>query len=1322
MATVDDLQIQIEANAVRANDAIDKLVGKLDRLSTALGKINGNNLTGLANGVQRLGNAMQTMNTIRTADFTRLATNLQRLSSINVSALNSAASSMSHLTRAFNGLGTVSQNAIEIGNLAKNISKLGNKGIQNAITNIPQLANALKGLMQTLSTAPVVSRNVIQMTNALANLARNSNGIGSASNALISGLTRTGTTMTSVTKKTLSLASAFGKFYASYWLVIRALKVWWKSVESSMDYIETLNYFNAAFEQVADSAVSQWEDAGYESAEAYCNSFSERAQELTTKMTGFTITDSGMLQSSRGVSLGIDPEQLMNYQAMFAQMSNSMGVTAEASLKLSTALTEIGADLASVKNLNFNDVWTDMASGLAGMSRTLDKYGVNIRNVNLQQKLSELGIKANITALNQNDKAILRTIILLDSTRYAWGDLAETLNQPANQLRLLKSNFSNLARTIGNIFLPIVAKVLPYINMLVVALQRLAEFIVKLLGFEGFDWGGASGTGGTDFSGLIEDTEDLTDGLDSATDSAKKLKGQLQGLDELNVINTNDTSGSGGSGSSGGIGSGLLDSALDKILEEYQKAWDTAFNNMETRFNTFADNVAKAFKSGGLKGVGEYFSESLSAALDDIEWAPIYLTASDFGTGLSDFLNGLISPSLFGSVGRTIAGSLDTALYFLDAFGTNFEWDNFGNSIATGINNFFDKFEFGLAAQAINRWLQGVLEAASTLLKDTDFELIGQKIGEFLSTVDLSGALSGIADVVWEAIKSAFNLLKGLFEEAPLEASLISAFAILKFTGLGSSLATQIGTAVSSFMNANGLTMPSASSIAIKGVGLVLAGEGIALSLTGENDLKTSITSTVLAGIGTMMLTKNIKLALLAAAAVGSFEIGNHIYEKVPAVQEAADALAELIGGAFTGEYRLSDFVHGGMCFAIDLMTSLANLFLPDGSEIDANNIYQNWLPRYIWDYLFGDDTEQQNAIDYFINIKSIIDNIKEKLEEKWNAAKNWLLSKVLNVTFKIASVVNSLSEKWNEAKSWLLSKVLDIAFRIASIVSSLSEKWNEAKSWITGKVIDITTELKGNISETAQKIIDFFEDPINTVKELFVKGKSEGEDKIISIKDLWNTITGGTKTLKGKGANEDMNKLDTAKSKWGAIASGVKTLKAKGANTNMNKLDTAITKWNSLEEKTKKLTATFQDSLTGPLKKAWNNVAKSINTFVDKIPFVGPNIADVPTFPGYEKGGFPEDGWFRASHGEIMGQFDNGKSVVANNMQITEGISSAVYRGNQESNALIRQEIQLLERQNELLFGILEKETGISYKDVFKAAQKGASEYTARTGNPAFI
>lgn len=392
------------------------------------------------------------------------------------------------------------------------------------------------------------------------------------------------------------------------------------AISESVGYIETLNYFERAFGQVAEKAdLSSFSELGYKSAEAYAESFAERAKELTGKMTGFDINADGTLAASGRASLGLDPERLMNYQAMYAQMASSMGAASETSLKLSNALTMIGADLASVKNMPFEKVWQDMASGMAGMSRTLDKYGANIRNVNLQQKLNGLGIKANISSLNQNDKALLRTIILLDSAKYAWGDLAATLNRPANQFRLLAANMQNLARTIGNLFLPVIAKALPYINGLVIALQRLFAWIGKALkidisGLLLKDGGSNDGIGD-----LLDGTEQLKDNADDAAKSMKKLNRQTRQFDELKAIST-PSGADGGSGAGAGGFGGLLNDAFDKAFEEYRDAWGKAFKGLENNANSTADKI-QGFFTDIWQPIGEAWNSQGKFAMDSWKYA-----------------------------------------------------------------------------------------------------------------------------------------------------------------------------------------------------------------------------------------------------------------------------------------------------------------------------------------------------------------------------------------------------------------------------------------------------------------------------------------------------------------------------------------------------------------------------------------------------------------------------------------------------------------------------------------------------------------------------
>ncbi len=638
--------------------------------------------------------------------------------------------------------------------------------------------------------------------------------VGSTSNGLkklsinFQNITKGFAKINASTDKITNSLKKMAKQYISVKTAVKGAKQLGSAIESSMDYIENLNYFNKAFGQVAEKAdLKVFEEVGYNSAEEYYNSFSKRAQQLTTKMSGFSILENGMLEATEGKNLGLDPSELMNYQAMFAQMSSSMGVASETSLKLSNALTMIGADLASVKNMDFNKVWEDMASGLAGMSRTLDKYGVNIRNVNLQQKLNELGIEANITKLNQNDKALLRTIILLDTTRYAWSDLSGTLEQPANQLRLIKANFSNLSRTIGNIFLPIVAKALPYINMFVQAIQRLAEWIVKLLGFEDFDWGSGTGNGASDVLGDIYDSaDDTSDALDNVSKAAKKAKAGLRGFDELKTISISDTSGQDGdSDGVGGITTGLLEGALDDILEEYQKAWNEGFENMENRANLFADNVAKAFKKSGLYGVAQYFGESVKNMLDSINWESINQMSSQAGKSIAEFINGLVEvKGLSGSIGQTIAETVNTGIAGANSFFDNTNWDSIGTFIGDGLNNIvsavnwegighfisskcnalfetigeaartFDWSNFGLQlSNGINTaisdfdWsesgarlgdlVKGLLNTIISLLENTDWGELGRKIAEFLSNIDWVGVIKTTAKAISDAASSLLD-------------------------------------------------------------------------------------------------------------------------------------------------------------------------------------------------------------------------------------------------------------------------------------------------------------------------------------------------------------------------------------------------------------------------------------------------------------------------------------------------------------------------------------------------------------------------------------
>lgn len=554
----------------------------------------------------------------------------------------------------FSGVNVDPDKAKDISNLASAFSKFGSKTATTAIKNIPQLSTALNQLITSVNKLPAVDKNIVDFTGNLARLAETGRKVGSVANSVNKNITTTQKSVAPLamgTKRQFKgLASYIGKFYATYFMVIRGIRQLWTSVTSAMDYVEIYNYFDSAFGQVADKAVANWKDAGYESAEGYYNSFRQRASELTKQMTGYTVSDTGALSAVNQESLGLNVTQLMNYQSMFAQMSSSMGVASENALRLSRLMTELGADLASVKNMNFEEVWSNMASGIVGMSRAVDKYGINIRNAALQEELLNLGITTNITKLSQDEKALLRMIVMLDSTRYAWGDLANTINQPANELRLLQASFANLSRTIGNLFLPIVAKVIPYLNAVTIAVTRVIQSFVNLLGFNVTDWGKGSSKSFTD---LVDYMDDVSEATDTATGSAKEYQNTVMGFDEINKLNPETESG-GGAGGAGGLGGGdlsKLQAAFDALANEYQANWDAAFEGMENRAQKMADKIEKAFQpvkdlakhlyKGDFYAAGDDLSNIITGIYDTFSHAIEKVDWEEIGHNIGEFLRGL---------------------------------------------------------------------------------------------------------------------------------------------------------------------------------------------------------------------------------------------------------------------------------------------------------------------------------------------------------------------------------------------------------------------------------------------------------------------------------------------------------------------------------------------------------------------------------------------------------------------------------------------------------------------------------------------------------
>jgi hypothetical protein len=279
----------------------------------------------------------------------------------------------------------------------------------------------------------------------------------------------------------------------------------------------------------------------------------------------------------------------------------------------------------------------------------------------------------------------------------------------------LKSSSTQLKNGLATAFAPIVQMAIPYLVQLIyyitMAANKVAQFMAILQGKS--TWTKATAV-----------QEDYAAALDGTSKSAKKAAGALASFDTLEVLSKKD-SGSGSGGTS------------PKDMFEEVKTDDQA---PETKF---AKRIKDAIDKEDWFELGRTIGEKIAQSLDDIDWDSIYNKADRFGTGIADFLNGLISPALFYNLGKTIANSINTALHFLNSFGKEFDWKNFGKSLAAGIKGFFENWDAGLTGETLSTFAKGLLEAATAavdkLREDETFKDIGQKLVDFLCGIDWVG-------------------------------------------------------------------------------------------------------------------------------------------------------------------------------------------------------------------------------------------------------------------------------------------------------------------------------------------------------------------------------------------------------------------------------------------------------------------------------------------------------------------------------------------------------------------------------------------------------
>ena len=461
--------------------------------------------------------------------------------------------------------------------------------------------------------------------------------------------------------------------------------------------------------------------------------------------------------------VGIDLGEWASNQGKLMNMATGFGMSEDKAYKLSQTLNQLSYDLASFHNIDFDTAMTKVRSAIAGQTRPLRELGISVDQANLKQIALRHGISESVTEMSQADKAILRTYAMLEGGKNALGDMARTIYQPANAMRVLGQLASQAGRAIGSIFLPIISKILPYLQALVILLRNAATAIAKFFGYKepSFDTKGISvnlGTAAGNAGNLGKSTGKAAKNLGKAAKKAKELKSYTMGIDKLNVIEpTKDTStpssgsGGGGGGSAGGGGGvgGLDVPTYDFLGNASSKAQEIA--NKIKSLLPLIGLVALGFASWKIaKGIIDFLTNNVigKALLNTVgliaeklglNVAPIY--AMKFGLGECAKIIAPIALAVATVVLRLIS-AVKNSQYFRDGLKV------IGNVISFIVTGFIK----------VVKWIKDVVKQAG---------LTGEKMDAVadIITIGIGGALLAInpvAGVIVLAIEGIVLAVKAL--------------------------------------------------------------------------------------------------------------------------------------------------------------------------------------------------------------------------------------------------------------------------------------------------------------------------------------------------------------------------------------------------------------------------------------------------------------------------------------------------------------------------------------------------------------------------------
>lgn len=985
----------------------------------------------------------------------------------------------------------------------------------------------------------------------------------------------------------------------------------------SIDYTEQLNLFNVVFDNVKKDGVQTFSELG-KNAIKFQNTMNER--------------------------FGTNKATTLQYQSLFQSMSENLGVDDEYAYIMSESLTKLTYDWASLYNKTETDVARALKAGvLAGQTEPLRNYGSDVTQQTLTPVLENIGITdRTVKQLTQAEKQILRYIAVMQQSSVAHADFANTIESPANQLKVFSQQLAETKVAITSLFMGTFANILPYANAFLMVIKEIARAIADMFGIEI-----------TDYNSGIASSEDafvdLGDSIDGATDRVKELKRQTLGFDQINNINENKDSGSGGSSITGGIDQRLLDAI---------KGYDNGMENVRMKATQIRDSIMEWL--GFTKEIDplteevSFKYEGIDKTLGNIWKSFMNLNTQGkifVGLGLYVLIN-----KLFGGV-KKLSTSLGTSGLLSPVKKLISPMKELYKSL-DNVNYYNKSLTQGLK-EGITNWSKSL-----TMADKFKVSLVGI-LGLTTSMSGMASAMKSVSDEGWNMGNSLQAVASGFGSIAS------GAYVGSIFGPLGTAIGGATGALLALISAIDGYETASEKMIEYSENELKASEE----RLQSYHDTKKAIEETMNTGLAQTKYHEKLldELGLLVDAN-GNVKKG---YE------DRANFILNELNQAYGTEYSIIDGTIGGYK---DLNDTIEQVIQNKKAEIYLEAERENYIEA------IKNQTNAWKKYNDSLTEQRKLQEIYNKLQEEHARLQSMLLEgKIDDIEY-----TSRLTGETKEGYSAYFMLVEELQ-HYDDLLTTNGETLNNNRVMWEGYTNDIiffedlqTAVLTENVEEQNRLI----EERMNTITTANGEEKLSLEEQLQFYEDIGNQRLEILKNNGKKITEEDERQafaqkqsiidslVEQSQTIEGLSSEVVDAWKLLAENSvdefvsNFSKLPDDIQ--TELAPKLQLTGETLSEILNtntnfdgAGIFKGWNTAIEKIYNIADNIlpdsilGFKLPSLASLKIpVKAYANGGFPEDGLFFANHNELVGKFNNGKTAVANNLQIQIGIEEAAYRG----------------------------------------------------------